>query len=174
MKRTAIVTGGGRGIGLAIARRLAEEGSFVAIFDRDESSGKEALESLRSQGHEVEFFSCDVADGDSVALACGAVQEEIGTPSILVNNAGIVRDNWLEKISEADWDAVIDTNLKGTFLTCKQIAGAMREAGGGKIVNITSRAWLGSTGQVNYSASKGGVVSLTRSLALELARFSIN
>ncbi len=174
MKRIAIVTGAGRGIGFAIAERLATSGSIVAIFEFDENQGKQSVDALRQKGLEACFYHCNVADVDSVARATEAAAGDLGNPAILVNNAGVIRDNWLERISEADWDAVLDTNLKGAFLMCKAIVPRMRQSGGGKIVNIASRAWLGSTGQVNYSASKGGLVSLTRSLALELARFSIN
>ncbi|MBI4533475.1 MAG: 3-oxoacyl-ACP reductase FabG [Candidatus Melainabacteria bacterium] len=174
MKRIAIVTGAARGIGFAIAERLAHEGLVVALFDCDLDSGQQALEILKGKKQQARYYHCDVTDSVSVAKATEAVTDDLGIPSILVNNAGIIRDNWLEKISEADWDAVLDTNLKGAFLMCKAVVPKMRAAGGGKIVNVASRAWLGSTGQVNYSASKGGVVSLTRSLALELARFSIN
>lgn len=172
--RTAIVTGGARGIGFAIAEHLAVAGNEVAIFDLNSAQGEEAARTLTERNFKASFFPVSVTDKESIKMGIEKAGIALGTPYILVNNAGIIKDNWLEKISEADWDDVVDTNLKGAFLMCQAVVPLMRAAGGGKIVNITSRAWLGSTGQVNYSASKGGLVSLTRSLALELARFSIN
>lgn len=172
--RIAIVTGAGRGIGFAIAERLALDGNKVAIFELDSKLGEEAVDKLKEGGGDACFYHCNVSDAQSVESACALLEQVLGAPAILVNNAGVIRDNWLEKISESDWDKVVDTNLKSAFLMCKSIVPMMRRRGGGNIVNISSRAWLGSIGQVNYSASKGGLVSLTRSLALELARYSIN
>jgi 3-oxoacyl-[acyl-carrier protein] reductase len=174
MQQVAIVTGAGRGIGLAIAERLATEATQVAIFELDRKLGEEAVSRLKENGKQACFYQCNVAQPDSVASACACLEHDLGAPQVLVNNAGVIRDNRLEKICEEDWNTVIDTNLKSAFLMCKAVVPLMRKAGGGKIVNITSRAWLGSIGQVNYSASKGGLVSLTRSLALELARDFIN
>lgn len=174
MTKVAIVTGGARGIGFAICERLGRAGVEVALLDIDRDRAEEAAHDLTLKGVKCVPFYCDVADGVAVSDAVGTVTSKLGAASILVNNAGIIRANWIENISDEDWDAVIDVNLKGAFLMSRAVIGQMRANGGGKIVNITSRAWLGSPGQVNYSAAKGGIVSLTRSLALELAGFGIN
>jgi 3-oxoacyl-[acyl-carrier protein] reductase len=174
MSRTAIVTGAARGIGFAIAEQLSLDGDVVAIFDVNSADGEESAAKLRNAGAKARFYKVSVTDGKNIKEAVEHVLHDLGAPQVLVNNAGIIRDNYLENITESDWDDVVDTNLKGAFLMCKEVVPVMRAAGSGKIVNITSRAWLGSSGQVNYSASKGGLISLTRSLALELARFSIN
>ncbi len=174
MANVKIVTGGGQGIGFAICERLGLDGGKIAIFDIDRDGGENACSKLSEKGVEARFYRCDVSDSASVVEAVAAVGAELGAVSVLINNAGIIRANWLENISDDDWDVVLDVNLKGTFLMCRAVVPQMRSNGGGKIVNITSRAWLGSPGQVNYSAAKGGIVSLTRSLALELARFQIN
>lgn len=174
MKQVAIVTGGAQGIGYAISERLGRDGRLVAILDVNPSHGQKAKEALQKTNVEVAFYPCDVAKLSDVEKVVSQIAKDLGSLSVLVNNAGIIRDNWLEQITEEDWDAVLNVNLKGTFNMCKAVMPQMKANGGGKIVNITSRAWLGSIGQVNYSASKGGVVSLTRSLALELARFQIN
>ncbi len=174
MKNVSVVTGGARGIGFAIAERQGAAGSAVAIFDVDPAAGAQAVEVLREQGVEAESYTCDVSQREQVQQSLEAVKRDLGLVSILVNNAGIIRDNWLHKISEADWDLVLGVNLKGPFSMCQSVLAQMKERGQGKIVNITSRAWLGNPGQANYSASKGGLVSLTRTLALELAPFDIN
>lgn len=175
MRRIAVVSGGAQGIGFAICKRLAAEANTsVALLDCNEEAGNAATRELRQSGYDVNFYRCDVTSAAGISQCLAEVCRELARPSVLVNNAGIIRDNWIEKITEADWDAVLDTNLKGAFLMCKAVVPLMREAGGGRVVNISSRTWLGSPGQTNYSASKGGLVSFSRSLALETARFSIN
>jgi len=166
-----MVTGGARGIGLGIARRLLDSGYDVALLDLDASAIDVALEELR-QAHSAErvvAVTANITQSADIARAVAEVTARFGRVDVLVNNAGIVRDRRFMKLEEADWDAVIDTNLKSQFLTCRAVIPGMIERGYGRIVNISSRAWLGGFGQANYSAAKGGVVSLTRSLAIEFA-----
>ncbi|MDR5781879.1 SDR family NAD(P)-dependent oxidoreductase [Caballeronia sp. LZ065] len=166
----AIVTGGAKGIGFGIAQGLARDGRRIALFDRDRAALDEAATTLDAAGVDVMALAVDVTNGDSVRQAVESVMERHGRIDVLVNNAGIVRDKRITRMSDDDWDAVIDVNLKSQFLCCRAVLGHMSAARHGRIVNISSRAWLGGVGQVNYSAAKGGVVSLTRSLALEWAR----
>jgi 3-oxoacyl-[acyl-carrier protein] reductase len=166
-----MVTGGARGIGLGIAKRLLDSGYDVALLDLDASAIDVALEELR-QAHSAErvvAVTANITQSADIARAVAEVTARFGRVDVLVNNAGIVRDRRFMKLEEADWDAVIDTNLKSQFLTCRAVIPGMIERGYGRIVNISSRAWLGGFGQANYSAAKGGVVSLTRSLAIEFA-----
>jgi 3-oxoacyl-[acyl-carrier protein] reductase len=166
-----MVTGGARGIGLGIARRLLDSGYDVALLDLDASALDVALEELR-QAHSAErvvAVTANITQSADITRAVAEVTARFGRVDVLVNNAGIVRDRRFMKLEEADWDAVIDTNLKSQFLTCRAVIPGMIERGYGRIVNISSRAWLGGFGQANYSAAKGGVVSLTRSLAIEFA-----
>jgi NAD(P)-dependent dehydrogenase (short-subunit alcohol dehydrogenase family) len=169
--RTAIVTGGARGIGLGIARALLGAGYATALFDLNETALTEAEQTLMAEfpGGKVLPVTVNVTEADAVAAAIDQVQTSWGRIDLLVNNAGIVRDKRITNMVEADWDDVIATNLRSNFLTCRAVAPVMFAQGDGRIVNISSRAWLGGFGQANYSAAKGGVVSLTRSLALEFA-----
>ncbi len=170
----AIVTGAGQGIGAAIARELAQGGYHVALIDVNADAVKHAAEALKRDGLKAQAFSGDILDAAFLQKMTGDILSGRGRIDVLVNNAGIIRDNFLLNISEAEWDAVLDVNLKGAFLCCKSVVPAMKEQKRGRIVNIASRSWLGNIGQANYSASKGGLVSLTRTLALELARDQIN
>jgi 3-oxoacyl-[acyl-carrier protein] reductase len=167
--RVAVVTGAARGIGLGIARRLAQEGLRVALFDRDAAALDGALGALAAEGFEPLGVTVDLTDSAAVNAAVAEVLRRAGRIDGLVNNAGAVRDMRFLKMSDADWDLVIDTNLRSQFLCCRAVLPGMVERGQGRIVNISSRAWLGGFGQANYSAAKGGVVSLTRSLAIEFA-----
>ncbi|WP_416139158.1 SDR family oxidoreductase [Halomonas sp. HK25] len=171
--RIAIVTGGAQGIGLGISRELVARGYRLVVWDRD----VDALKALRVKlDIDRESFIGQVVDVTKKAEVESAVQEIIQkwkAPDVLVNNAGITRDKRLVNMEEEDWDAVLDVNLKSQFLCCKAVVPGMIEAGEGRIINISSRAWLGGFGQANYSAAKGGVVSLTRTLAIELARKGI-
>lgn len=169
----AIVTGGAKGIGLGIAAALARHGRRVALFDLDRAALDHAANTLAASGADVIGLPGDVTNGESVNHAVDAVIERFGRIDVLVNNAGIVRDKRITKMSDEDWDAVIDVNLKSQFLCCRAVLTHMLPARYGRIVNISSRAWLGGVGQSNYSAAKGGVVSLTRSLALEWASAGI-
>jgi 3-oxoacyl-[acyl-carrier protein] reductase len=167
----ALVTGAARGIGRAIAEELAGAGYAVALADVDRELGQRRAAELASRGHRARFYPLDVRRVDEVAATFGAVATDLGPPTALVNNAGIYPDHGLLEMPEAAWDAVLDTNLKGTFLCAQAFARARVTAGGGgAVVNLASTAAFSARpGAAHYSASKAGVVMLTRSLALELA-----
>jgi len=170
--RVAVVTGGARGIGAATARRFAQEGAAVAVLDLDQGAAAEAAAGLgasRSLG-----VACDVADADSVRQAVASVVEELGGLDILVNNAGVTRDNLLFKLTEEDWDAVINVHLRGSFLMSRAAQKHMVDQKYGRIVNLSSVSALGNRGQANYSAAKMGLQGFTRTLALELGPFGVN
>ncbi|HFK7187340.1 TPA: 3-oxoacyl-ACP reductase FabG [Serratia odorifera] len=172
-QQVAIVTGAARGIGKGIAEVLAREGAQVVVSDVDAQVGEGCVEGLRAAGHQAQFVACNIADAQQVAALFETVLSRHGRLDILVNNAGINRDAMLHNISEANWDAVIAVNLKGTFLCLQQAARHMRERGAGRIINIASASWLGNVGQANYAASKAGVVGLTKTACRELARKGI-
>ncbi len=171
--RVAVVTGSGQGIGAAIAALLAARGAKVAVNDVAAERAEAVAAELAAAGGTAIGVAADVGTAAGAEALIGRAAEEWGRIDILVNNAGIARDAWLTKMSEEDWDETLRVNLKSQFLCCREAARHMQEQRFGRIVNIASRAWLGNPGQVSYSASKGGVVSLTRTLALELARFEI-
>jgi len=173
-QRVALVTGAGRGIGAAIARRLADEGASLVLVDCDAEATAALAQELTARGQRALAWGADVSARAEVEGLMAQVAHELGGLDILVNNAGIIRDNFLGKLSDADWDQVLAVNLKGPFLCCQAALPLLRQRERAAIVNIASRAWLGNIGQANYAASKGGVVSLTRTLALELARYKIN
>lgn len=173
-QQVALVTGAGRGIGAAIARRLAGEGATLVLVDRDAEAAAQLANELAARDQRALALAVDVTERVQVEGLMAQVREALGGLDVLVNNAGIIRDGFLGKLSEADWDAVLAVNLKGPFLCCQAALPLLRQRERGRIVNIASRAWLGNIGQANYAASKGGVVSLTRTLALELARYRIN
>jgi 3-oxoacyl-[acyl-carrier protein] reductase len=170
--RVAVVTGGARGIGAAIAGRFAEEGACVAVLDLDEDAASTTAAGLGAE--KAAGVSCDVADSDSVRTAVGRVVEELGSVDILVNNAGVTRDNMLFKMTEDDWDTVMNVHLRGSFLMSREVQKHMVAAMYGKIVNLSSVSALGNRGQANYSAAKMGLQGFTRTLALELGPFGIN
>jgi NAD(P)-dependent dehydrogenase (short-subunit alcohol dehydrogenase family) len=169
----AIITGGAKGIGFGIASALAQKGRRIVLFDMDLDSLDEATTTLSRAGAAVVGMPVDVTSSESVNQAVDAVAERLGRLDVLVNNAGIVKDKRITKMSDDEWDSVINVNLKSQFLCCRAALKHMVPANYGRIVNISSRAWLGGVGQSNYSAAKGGVVSLTRSLALEWASAGI-
>ncbi|HEI8866662.1 3-oxoacyl-ACP reductase FabG [Serratia sp. AKBS12] len=169
-QQVAIVTGAARGIGKGIAEVLTREGALVVVSDVDAQAGEACVDALRAAGHQAQFVACNIADAQQVEALFDTVLSRHGRLDILVNNAGINRDAMLHNISEANWDAVIAVNLKGTFLCMQQAARHMRERGAGRIVNIASASWLGNVGQANYAASKAGVVGLTKTACRELAR----
>lgn len=171
----AVITGGARGIGFGIARALASEGYRIALIDLDPAA-LEAASALLSHkdGSPILTAQADVTVKSQVEGAMKTIAGAAGRIDVLVNNAGIVRDRRLVNLEEEDWDAVIDTNLKSQYLACRAVVPGMIERNYGRIINISSRAWLGGFGQANYSAAKGGVVSLTRTLAIELAKHGIS
>ena len=166
--RVAVVTGGSRGIGLAIAHALAQDGSRVAVLARDGERARQAAEGLPGTAHLG--LSCDVADPNQTREALAAVEKEIGPVAILVNNAGITRDNILLRLRDEDWDQVMAVNLRGAFNTTRAVVRGMMKRREGAILNITSVVGLmGNAGQSNYAASKAGLVGFTKSVARELA-----
>lgn len=170
--KNALITGAARGIGYAIALRLAQEGANVVLFDLcDEAAGSQAAETIAAQtGVNVLFRRVDVSDFEAVQSAVKGLNKELGGIDILVNNAGITRDKVLLAMSEQDWDLVLDINLKSMFNTIKACYRGFMKKKAGRIVNISSVSGLmGNAAQANYSASKGGVVALTKTVARELA-----
>jgi len=165
---TAIVTGGSRGIGLAIARELAEAGARVAVLARNGSRADDAASTLPGEGHMG--LACDVADSAAAQSAVASVEKAFGGVHVLVNNAGITRDNILLRLKDEDWDDVIDTNLKGAFNMTRAVTRGMMKRREGVILNVSSVVGLmGNAGQTNYAASKAGLHGLTKSVARELA-----
>lgn len=164
----ALVTGGSRGIGFAIAHALADAGATVAVVARDQGRAEAAAAALQGEGHRG--FAADVADSASVGAMVERVEAEMGTPDILVNNAGITRDNLLMRLKDEDWQEVIDTNLRGAFNTIRALARGMMKKRGGRIINVSSVVGItGNKGQANYAASKAGLIGMTKSVARELA-----
>jgi len=170
----AVVTGAGRGIGRAIALKLASQGADIAVVDLKTEFVQETVEEVRKLGRKAWAVAANVAEAASVEAAVELILKEAGRVDILVNNAGITRDGLLMRMSEADWDAVLDINLKGTFLFTKALSRAFLRQKSGRIVNIASVIGLiGNAGQGNYAASKAGVIGLTRSCAREFASRAI-
>lgn len=168
--KVAVVTGAAAGIGRAVALRLASEGAQVAVLDRDRAAADGTAHDIRAGGGAARAFGTDVTSPDDVRAAFEAVVEEFGGVDVLVNNAGVVRYGAVPEFSVDDWDLVIDTNLKGTFLTAKYAIPAMRARGGGAIVNTAStQAFASQPTVAAYSASKGAVVAMTRTMALDHA-----
>jgi len=171
--RTAIVTGSARGIGAAVAKRLSKDGFAVAILDLDENACKVVADEINALGGSALPVAVDVTDEESVAQAVGHVAEGLGGPTVLVNNAGITRDNMLFKMSVGDWDSVMNVHLRGSFLMSRAAQKYMTEAMWGRIVNLSSVSALGNRGQANYSAAKAGLQGFTKTLAIELGKFGV-
>jgi 3-oxoacyl-[acyl-carrier protein] reductase len=170
---TAIVTGAARGIGAATAKRLAADGHAVAVLDLDESAATATADEIVAAGGRSIAIVADIADAVSAQTAVDRVVAELGPPRILVNNAGVLRDNLLYKMSESDWDTVMNVHLRGTFLMTRAVQGHMVDAAWGRIVNLSSTSALGNRGQANYAAAKAGIQGFTKTLAIELGRYGI-
>ncbi|MEV5831474.1 3-oxoacyl-ACP reductase FabG [Spirillospora sp. NPDC052242] len=171
--RVAVVTGAARGIGAAVAVRLAREGFAVAVCDLDEAACAGTVETIAKDGGTALAVGVDVADSAAVAAAVTRIAAELGPPVVLVNNAGITRDNLLFKMTDDDWDSVISVHLRGSFLMSRAAQEHMTKAGWGRIVNLSSVSALGNRGQVNYSAAKAGLQGFTKTLAIELGKFGV-
>ncbi|MGZ4436085.1 MAG: 3-oxoacyl-ACP reductase FabG [Nocardioidaceae bacterium] len=172
-QRTAIVTGAARGIGAAVAKRLSQDGFAVAVLDLDEAACKPVVDEIEAAGGRALAVGVDVADEPGVQAAVDRVAAELGAPTVLVNNAGITRDNLLFKMTTGDWDSVMNVHLRGAFLMSRAAQKHMIDAKWGRIVNLSSTSALGNRGQANYSAAKAGMQGFTKTLALELGKFGV-
>ena len=172
-QRVAIVTGAARGIGAAVATRLAADGFAVAVLDLDERACAGTVEAVTAAGGRALPVGVDVSRADAVRDAVARVVAELGPPLVLVNNAGIIRDNLLFKMSDDDWDAVLGVHLRGSFLMSREVQQHMTQARWGRIVNLSSTSALGNRGQANYSAAKAGLQGFTKTLAIELGPFGV-
>ena len=173
IERTAIVTGSARGIGAATAIRLAKDGHAVAVLDLEEKWCAETVAAITSAGGRAIAVGVDVSAPEQVEAAVERVATELGAPTILVNNAGIIRDNLIFKMPVEDWDAVMNVHLRGAFLMTKAVQAHMTVAKYGRIVNLSSTSAQGNRGQVNYSAAKAGIQGFTKTLAIELGRYGV-
>lgn len=173
--KVAVITGGAQGIGKATTEKFLNEGAAVAVWDIDEIKGSEFCEGLKSSGYNVKFFKVDVADENNVKENVQNVVNEFGTIDILVNNAGITRDSTLKKMTQEQWQQVINVNLTGVFNCTQAVSSVMLEKGSGRIINASSVVGLyGNFGQTNYVATKSGVIGMTKVWARELGRKGIN
>jgi len=172
-QRVAIVTGAARGIGAASARRLAADGMAVAVLDLDPATCAGTVDAITAAGGRAFAVGADVSQADQVEAAVGKVAAELGPPAVLVNNAGVLRDNLLFKMTEDDWDTVLGVHLRGAFLMSRAAQKHMVDQRFGRIVNLSSSSALGNRGQVNYSAAKAGLQGFTKTLAIELGPFGI-
>lgn len=171
--KVAIVTGGGRGIGQSICERLAAEGACIVVADIDGQAARSVAESIvQTEGNAIAAQS-DVTDSKAAEQLARAALDRFGSIDILVNNAGFTRDMRIGKMSEADWDSVVDVVLKGAFQCTKAVMPTMIERNTGRVINISSRAHLGNPGQANYSAAKAGLLGFTRAMSLEVGRHFI-
>lgn len=170
-KRIALVTGAGKGIGRAITQRLVDENYFVIAIDIEKETAITFQKDFPA--NQIAFIAADISKEKNVDSLFKTIQKKYSRLDVLVNNAGIIADNMIWKMSVEDFDKVINVNLRGTWLMCREAAKIMKEQKSGRIINIASRAWLGNKGQSNYSSSKAGVVSLTRVLALELGKYNV-
>lgn len=171
--RTVIVTGAARGIGASVARRLSREGHAIAIIDLDADACQTVVDEIVAEGGTAQGFAADVSEEASVEAAVDAIALAMGHPLVLVNNAGILRDNLLFKMTVDDWDAVMGVHLRGAFLMSRAAQRHMIEAGWGRIVNLSSTSALGNRGQANYAAAKAGMQGFTKTLAIELGRYGV-
>ncbi|MEU4813946.1 3-oxoacyl-ACP reductase FabG [Nocardia fluminea] len=172
-RKVAIVTGAARGIGAAVATKLATDGYAVAVLDLDEAACAGTVAAIEAAGGAALAVGADVADEAAVAAAVERIATELGAPTVLVNNAGVLRDNLLFKMSADDWDTVMNVHLRGAFLMTRAVQKYMVEAKFGRIVNLSSTSALGNRGQANYSAAKAGMQGFTKTLAFELGKFGV-
>ncbi len=172
-RRVAVVTGAARGIGAAIARRLADDGMAVAAIDLDESGIARTANAIREAGGQAIAVGADVTDEAAATGAVDRATSELGPVTVLINNAGIIRDNLIFKMSTDDWEAVLGVHLRGAFLMTRAAQTSMTQAKWGRIVNLSSTSALGNRGQVNYAAAKAGLQGFTKTLALELGKFGV-
>ncbi|HEY6810141.1 MAG TPA: 3-oxoacyl-ACP reductase FabG [Propionibacteriaceae bacterium] len=171
--RVAIVTGAGRGIGAAIAHRLAADGMSVGVVDLDEQGSRRTAKEITENGGRAIPIGADVADETAAGNAVQQTAAELGPVTVLVNSAGIIRDNLIFRMSTADWDSVMDVHLRGAFLMTRAAQTHMTQAKWGRIVNISSTSAMGNRGQANYAAAKAGLIGFTKTLALELGKFGV-
>ncbi|TFV60491.1 UNVERIFIED_ORG: SDR family oxidoreductase [Bacillus sp. AZ43] len=171
--RVAIVTGAARGIGAATALRLAQDGLAVAVIDLKEDDARGTVEAIEAAGGRGLAVGADVGDAEQVEAAVDRIAAELGPPVVLVNNAGVTRDNLLFKMSDADWDVVMHVHLRGSFLMTRAAQKHMIEAKFGRIVNLSSTSALGNRGQANYATAKAGLQGFTKTLAIELGKFGV-
>ena len=167
------MTGSARGIGAATARRLAADGMAGAVLDLDEAACAGTVKEIADAGGRAVAVGADVSDGEQVTAAVERVAAELGAPTVLVNNAGVIRDNLLFKMSDGDWDTVLGVHLRGAFLMSRAVQKHMVDQHFGRIVNLSSTSALGNRGQVNYSAAKAGLQGFTKTLAIELGPFGV-
>lgn len=175
-RAVAIVTGGARGLGRAIALELARRGSRVGVFDRDLAGAEQTAALVRAESGEAASaaaFEVDVSDEESVQAGVARVVDELGAPLILVNNAGVLRDDLLFKMTVEGWETIMNVHLRGAFLMSREVQRHMVAAKWGRIVSLSSTSALGNAGQANYSAAKAGIQGFTKTLALELGRFGV-
>jgi 3-oxoacyl-[acyl-carrier protein] reductase len=171
--RTAIVTGGARGIGAASARRLAADGFAVGVLDLDKAACDAVVGEIKAAGGWALSLIADIAVETEVEAATKYCVDELGPPLLLVNNAGIIRDNLLFRMSLSDWDAVMNVHLRGSFLMTRAVQGYMIDAQWGRVINMSSISALGNRGQTNYAAAKAGLQGFTKTLAIELGKFGV-
>jgi 3-oxoacyl-[acyl-carrier protein] reductase len=171
--RVAVVTGAARGIGAATAIRLAQDGFAVAVLDLDEAQAKGTVEAIEAAGGRALAVGADVSDVEQVNAAVERIAAELGGPTVLVNNAGVTRDNMLFKMSESDWDTVMNVHLRGAFLMTRAVQKYMTEAKWGRVVSLSSVSALGNRGQANYSTAKAGLQGFTKTVAIELGKFGV-
>jgi 3-oxoacyl-[acyl-carrier protein] reductase len=172
-QRVAVVTGGARGIGAAVAKRLAADGMAVAVIDLKEGDCAATVDAITTAGGRAVAAGADVSDSAQVATAVEAIASALGPPAVLVNNAGVIRDNLLFKMTDDDWDTVMAVHLRGAFLMSRAVQKYMVEQRFGRIINLSSSSALGNRGQVNYSAAKAGLQGFTKTLAIELGPFGV-
>ena len=171
--RTAIVTGAAQGIGAGVALRLAEDGLSIAVLDLDEGRCRAVVRKIEEAGGRALALEVDVTDETAVRQGVEEVARVLGDPTVLIKNAGIIRDNLLFRMSLYDWDAVMGVHLRGAFLMSRAVQAYMTKAGWGRIVNLSSVAALGNRGQANYAAAKAGIQGFTKTLAVELGKFGV-